>query len=396
MMRDFIFTSESVTRGHPDKLCDQISDAIVDRFLELDPFTQVEAECAVATGTLFLATRFASAARLDLPTVARETIRGAGYVGGAFDADTCSVMTSIAELPEPTWPAADERSLDDEAIERAPAQHQVTLFGFACRQSPNLMPLPITLAHQLARSLDQTRAADCLCWLMPDGKTQVAVEYRDRRPARIHAVALTAALDPATMPAAEKVHAALVEHVIEPTFAGQPVRPDQRTQIFVNPGGSFLVGGPARHAGLTGRKTAIDTYGEYARHSGAALSGKDPSRIDRVGAYAARWAAKSVVAAGLAQECEVQLSYMIGKARPVSLQVETFGTGRLDDAALASRVDRTFDFRPAAIIAAFDLRHRSSAAHGGFFAQLAAYGHVGRDDVELPWESLDRAATLRD
>jgi S-adenosylmethionine synthetase len=231
---------------------------------------------------------------------------------------------------------------------------------------------------------------------MPDGKTQVAVEYQDRRPARIQAVALTAALDPPTMPAAEKVHASLVEHVVGPTFAQQAIRPDQRTQILVNPGGPFLVGGPTRHAGLTGRKTAIDTYGEYARHSGAALSGKDPTRIDRVGAYAARWAAKNVVAAGLAEECEVHVSYMIGKAQPVSLQVETFGTGRLDDAALAARVANTFDFRLAAIIAAFDLRHRSSATDGGFFERLAAYGHVGRDDLELPWESVDRAAALRD
>jgi S-adenosylmethionine synthetase len=394
MMRDFIFTSESVTRGHPDKLCDQISDAIVDRFLELDPFTQVEAECAVATGTLFLATRFASSARLDLPTIAREVLRRAGYVGGAFDAEACSVMTSIAELPEPSWPAIDERTLDDDAIENAAVQHQVTVFGFACRQSPSLMPLPIALAHRLARALEGARAAEGLGWLMPDGKTQVAVEYRDRRPARIHAVALTAALDPATMPGADQVHAALIEHVVAPTFAEQPLRPDQNTQILVNPGGPFLVGGPARHAGLTGRKTAIDTYGEYARHSGAALSGKDPSRIDRVGAYAARWAAKCVVAAGLAEECEVQLSYMIGKARPVSLQVETFGTGRLDDAALAARIGSVFDFRLAAIIAAFDLRHRSAAEQGGFFAQLAAYGHVGRDDLELPWENVDRATAL--
>ena len=396
MMRDFIFTSESVTRGHPDKLCDQISDAIVDGFLELDPFAQVEAECAVATGTLFLATHFASSARLDLPTVARETLHRAGYAGGAFDAESCSIMTSIAELPMPTWPEVDERTMDDEAIERTPVQHQVTLFGFACRQSPSLMPLPITLAHQLARALERARTVDGLGWLMPDGKTQVAVEYHDRRPARIHAVALTAALDPPTMPTAEKVHAALVEHVVEPTFAPQPIRPDHRTQILVNPGGPFLVGGPTRHAGLTGRKTAIDTYGEYARHSGAALSGKDPTRIDRVGAYVARWAAKNVVAAGLAEECEVHLSYMIGKAQPVSLQVDTFGTGRLDDAALAARVAHTFDFRLAAIIAAFDLRHRSTATGGGFFEQLAAYGHVGRDDLELPWESVDRAAALRD
>lgn len=391
-MRDFVFTSESVTAGHPDKLCDRISDAIVDRFLAMDPFARVEAECAVATGTLFLAARFAAAVRLDLPSIARATIAELGYVGGAFDAASCSILTSLAETTTAARLEIDESALDDAGIEAIPATHQVTAFGFACRQTAELMPLPIVLAHRLARGLERARAS--LPWLMPDGKVQVAVEYRARRPARIHALALTAALDPDRRPAPAELEEALRAHVVEPCLAEVEPRPDPATRILVNPGGPFLEGGPARHAGLTGRKTAIDTYGEYARHSGAALSGKDPARIDRIGAYAARWAAKTVVAAGLAESCEVQLSWTIGLARPVSLVVETFGTGRITEEAIAERLARVFDFRPAAIVRAFDLRRLSARNPDGFFARLAAYGQVGRTDLDLPWERLDRVEAL--
>ncbi|MCX8101422.1 MAG: methionine adenosyltransferase [Geminicoccaceae bacterium] len=392
MMQDFVFTSESVTAGHPDKLCDRISDAIVDRFVALDPMARVEAECAVATGTLFLAARFAAAIRLDLPSIAREVIAATGYVGGAFDAASCSILTSLAETTTAARVEIDEHALDDAGIEAIPATHQVTAFGFACRQTEELMPLPIVLAHRLARGLERARAE--LPWLMPDGKVQVAVEYRARRPARIHAVALTAALDPDRRPTPAVLEEALRARVIEPRFEGAEVRPDARTRVLINPGGAFLVGGPARHAGLTGRKTAIDTYGEYARHSGAALSGKDPARIDRIGAYAARWAAKNVVAAGLAESCEVQLSWTIGLARPVSLVVETFGTGTIAEETIAKRLEQVFDFRPAAIVRAFDLRRLPARAQGGFFAKLASYGQVGRHDLELPWERLDRAEAL--
>ena len=392
MMQDFVFTSESVTAGHPDKLCDRISDAIVDRFVALDPFARVEAECAVATGTLFLACRFASAARLDLPSIARETIAQTGYVGGAFDAATCSILTSLAESTTAARIELDEAELDDAGIEAIPATHQVTAFGFACRQTAELMPLPIVLAHRLARGLEGARGE--LPWLMPDGKVQVAVEYRSRRPARIHAVALIAALDPDRRPTPAELDEALRARVIEPAFAAAELRPDPRTRILINPGGPFLVGGPARHAGLTGRKTGIDSYGEYARHSGAALSGKDPARIDRIGAYAARWAAKNVVAAGLADACEVQLSWAIGLARPASLVVETFGTGKLGEEEIARRLERVFDFRPAAIVRAFDLRRLPARRPEGFFAALAAYGQVGRIDLDLPWERLDRAEAL--
>ncbi len=394
MMRDFVFTSESVTAGHPDKLCDRISDAIVDRFVALDPFARVEAECAVATGTLFLACRFASAVRLDLPSIARETIARVGYVGGAFDAADCSILTSLAETTTAARLEVDEAELDDAGIEAVTASHQVTAFGFACRQTPELMPVPIVLAHRLARGLERARGE--LPWLMPDGKVQVAVEYRDRRPARIHAVAIVAALDPDRPPTPAGLGDALRTRVVEPNFADGELRPDSRTRIAINPGGPFLAGGPARHAGLTGRKTAIDTYGEYARHSGAALSGKDPGRIDRIGAYAARWAARNVVAAGLAESCEVQLSWTIGLARPVSLVVETFGTGRIAEEAIAERLARSFDFRPAAIVRAFDLRRLPARRPDGFFETLAAYGQVGRADLDLPWERTDRVEALAD
>jgi S-adenosylmethionine synthetase len=394
MMRDFVFTSESVTAGHPDKLCDRISDAIVDRFVALDPFARVEAECAVATGTLFLACRFASPVRLDLPSIARETIARAGYVGGAFDAATCSILTSLAETTTAARLEVDEADLDDAGLEAVVATHQVTAFGFACRQTAELVPLPIALAHRLARGLERARTE--LPWLMPDGKVQVAVEYRDRRPARIHALAIVAALDPDRRPTPAALEEALRARVVEASFADAELRPDAKTRLLINPGGPFLVGGPARHAGLTGRKTAIDTYGEYARHSGAALSGKDPGRIDRIGAYAARWAAKNVVAAGLAESCEVQLSWTIGLARPVSLVVETFGTGRIAEEAIAERLARAFDFRPAAIVRAFDLRRLPGRRPDGFFEALAAYGQVGRADLDLPWERLDRVEALAD
>ncbi len=393
MMRDFIFTSESVTAGHPDKLCDQISDAIVDRFLALDPMAAVEAECAVAKGTLFLAARFASTARLDLPAIARERIAAAGYAGDAFDPESCAVLTSLVELAPPEPPPIDEALLDEAGLEAIPASHQVTVFGYACRETATLVPLPIHLAHRLARALE--RARPLVPGIMPDGKVQVAVEYRDRRPARIQAVALLVALDPERLPRPRELEEALRVHVLEPAFAEEETGPDGRTAFLVNPGGPFLVGGPARHAGLTGRKTAIDTYGEYARHSGAALSGKDPGRIDRSAAYAARWAAKTVVAAGLAERCEVQLSYTIGRARPVSLGVDTFGTGRLAEEVLAAALERVFDFRPAAITAALGLRRLPATSPEGFYARLACYGHMGRTDLDVPWERLDRVEALR-
>lgn len=394
MKDDFVFVSESVAEGHPDKLCDQISDAILDAHLQQDPLARVVVECAAATGVLFIAARFASTARVDVPTVARRVIAEVGYTDEDFNAKTCTIMTNMNELPPDEASRVDEHSMTTAEIERTPARNQATVFGYACRQTPALMPLPIWLAHRLARGLTAARAKRQLPYLQPDGTTQVAVEYRERRPHRIHSITLIAALDRDLAPAEGRLRDDLMDAVVAPAFADEPLRADDDTRIFINPGGQFFTGGPNTHSGLTGRKNAIDTYGEYARHSGAALSGKDPSRIDRVGAYAARHAAKNVVAAGLADECEVQLSYTIGLSRPVSVQVETFGTGTISDDAIADRLEATLDFRPAGIVRKFNLRHLPAALNGIFYQRLAAYGHVGRMDIGLPWEVTDHAQQL--
>lgn len=393
MKRDFMFASESVTEGHPDKLCDQISDAIVDRFLAEDPCARVIAECAVATAVVFVAARFSSRATVDFPNIARQVIGQIGYADHEFNARTCSVLTSLKDLG-PDGGCEDERTLSEEEIDRVPAKNQVTVFGFACTQTPALMPLPIWLAHRLARRLAEVRRQGLLPYLTPDGKTQVGVEYRDGRPSRIHGIAITAA-QTEEHPGLARVREELRETVIGHVFRDELLRPTAKTNIYINPEGLFLIGGPSAHSGLTGRKNAIDTYGEYSRHSGKALSGKDPLRIDRVGAYAARYAAKNVVAAGLASECEVQLSYTIGLSRPVSVQVETFGTGRLPDDLIAAALVRHFDFRLLGIVRQFNLRRLPATTRGGFYRKLAAYGHVGRTDIELPWEATDKAGLLR-
>jgi S-adenosylmethionine synthetase len=396
MKGDFIFTSESVTEGHPDKLCDQISDALVDRFLVQDPFAQITAECAVATGILFIAARFAAEATVDIPGVARRVVAEAGYERNGFDPKTCSIMTSLNEIPPGERQLADERDLDDAEIERIPAHNQTTVFGYACTQTPELMPLPIWLCHKLARRLAEMRNGGELPYLAPDGKTQVAVEYAEGRPKRIHGLSIIAALNADRVPSDNRLRDDLIESVVRPAFADEPVAPDPETAMFFNPGGTFLVGGPAMHAGLTGRKNGVDTYGEYARQGESALSGKDPSRIDRVGAYAARYAAKNVVAAGLADECEVQLCYTIGQSRPVSMRIETFGTGSRADGEIAARVAGAIDFRPAGIVRRFQLRHLPGIAKGWFYRRLSAYGHVGRTDMALPWEETDLTAVLAD
>lgn len=395
MKQDFMFTSESVTEGHPDKLCDQISDAIVDRFLQHDPHSRIIAECAVATSIVYIAARFVSHGVIDFPQIARQVIDLVGYREPSFNSKTCSIITSLQEMPLERSAAFDERQLTDEEIEAIPVRNQVTVFGFACRQTPAFLPLPIWLAHRLARRLTTARLQKILPWLAPDGKTQVGVEFCRRRPCRIHSITVIAAQTDAG-PSLDRLRRDIREAVVEPIFAEEELRPDERTRIFINPDGLLRVGGPSTHSGLTGRKNAVDTYGEYSRHSGAALSGKDPLRIDRVGAYAARYAAKNMVAAGLAEECEVQLSYSIGLPRPVSVQVETFGTGRLSDDELAALVERHFEFRLAGIIRQFSLRYLPSQVTGGFYRKLAAYGHVGRMDIGLPWEVTDKAQVLRE
>jgi S-adenosylmethionine synthetase len=399
MQRDFVFFSESVTQGHPDKLCDQISDALVDHFLQQDPGSAIVAECAVSTGIVFIAARFASDAVVDFSHVARRVIAEVGYEQPDFNPRTCTVVTSLKELPREARFPLDDRPMSAEDLDAIPVRNAVNAFGFASNQTPSLMPLPIELAHQLARRLASVAREKVLPHLGMDGSVQVGVEFRDRRPCRVHSITIVAGQNstaPSVASDAGRFNSDLHEAVIIPVLEQSGLRTDANTLICINPEGAFLVGGPSLHSGLTGRKNAIDTYGEYSRHSGSALSGKDPSRIDRVGAYAARYAAKNVVAAGLASECEVQLSYMIGLAHPVSLQVETFGTGAIDDDRIAALVSRFFDFRLAAILRDFDLRLLPSRARYGFYQRLAAYGQMGRSDFDVPWERTDKAGLLRE
>ena len=397
MNDDFIFTSESVTRGHPDKLCDQVSDGIVDHFLKRDPSSRIVAECAVSSGVMFISAHYASQARLDIPDIARQVIRSVGYSKELFDADACTIMTSFMDHTATDYRPYDLEHMDDADISLITAKHQVTVFGYACVQTPALMPLPIWLAHRLADVLDSPKVQKKLPYLLPDGKCQVGIEFRNGKPARIHSITLVASQSDADAVTPEQLRDDLTEQVVGPALKNEKFKPDEKTQIFINPEGPLIGGGPAAHSGLTGRKTGIDSYGEYARHSGAALSGKDPLRIDRVGAYAARYAAKNVVAAGLAEECEVQLSYSIGASRPVSLRVRTFGSSPVnDDKALTARVAEVIDFRLAAIVRDMQLQKLPAArSDEGFYQRLAVYGHMGRTDLDVPWEKTDKAKALK-
>jgi len=397
MKKDFMFTSESVTEGHPDKLCDQISDAFLDHFLEQDPCSRIIAECAVSTSILFIAARFASEnASVDFPGVARKVIRNMGYDHPDFNSRTCSILTSLREMPADEIGCFNENELTEEEIDRIPVKNQVTLFGFACDHTPDFMPMPVWLAHRLSRKMVSVSRDKTLPYLCLDGKTQVGVEFRDRRPVRIHSIAVTASQCDAGSPSLSVLRDDLRETVIMPVLEDAPLQPDEHTKIFVNPDGPFVLGGPSVHSGLTGRKNAIDTYGEFSRHSGAALSGKDPLRIDRVGAYAARYAAKNVVAAGLARECEVILSYSLGQSRPVSVQVETYATGKISDNKISKLLEQHFEFRIAGIVKQFRLKRLPFENKGGFYRKLAAYGHMGRGDLAVPWELVDKADLLRE
>jgi S-adenosylmethionine synthetase len=396
MSENFIFTSESVTRGHPDKLCDQVSDAIVDHCLTLDPSAGIIAECAVASGVLFISAHYAAKSGFSIPDVARDVIRDIGYPQEVFDPDSCAIMTSFMDHSERDYHLLDLDAMSDSEIGRLTAKDQVTVFGYACDQTEALMPLPIWLAHRVARQLDDAEVKRALPDLLPDAKTQIGVEYIDDVPRRIHSIAVETSQSEVDAPTAGDLRDGLIEHVFGPVFAGEALKPDADSHLFINPEGAVIGGGPAAHSGLTGRKTGIDTYGEYARHSGAALSGKDPMRIDRVGAYAGRWAAKNVVAAGLAGECEVQLSYSIGAAGPVSVRVRSFGTAKgISDAEIAERLRNVFDFRLGAIVRDLGLRRLPAENPEGFYRRLATYGHVGRVDLELPWEQVDRVEVLK-
>jgi S-adenosylmethionine synthetase len=395
MQSEFVFSSESVTRGHPDKVCDQISDKIAAGYLKQDPNARVVAEAAMSTGIVFTSVRFWSRFGIDTSALAREAITEAGYVEGRFKARTCTILSSLIETSSADAMALGEGASSESvagqgAGDDSLAGGQSTVFGFACNHTPELMPLPISLAHALVRRLDEVREKKELPYLSPDGKTQVAVEFRGSRPHRIFGVSVSAGQSKDNVPLRQQLEDDIRERVIGPAFANEPIRPDAETRILVHPGGK---GGPYRHAGLTGRKGGTDTYGEYARRSDSALSGKDPTRVERIGSYAARYAAKHVVAAGLAEQCEVQLSYWLGSPGPVSLQVETFGTARVTEDEIARRLRRCFDFRVGSLLRRFKFREMDPEQ---LYPRLAVYGHFGRTDLSLPWEALDCIDALRD
>lgn len=393
MITDYVFTSQSVTEGHPDRLCDTISDAIVDAYLRQDSTARITAECAISKNVLFLAARYASEAVVDVPEIARSVIKDVGYWPRDFNADECTVVTSLIEQSK-TVRETNFSSMHDE-LDRITVSHQATVFGYACRHTPELMPLPITLANRLSRQLSEARRQRSIEYLSPDCTTQVGIEFVNDFPDRIHSITLiTGCNSPDSMPAFEQIEEDLRHHVINPVFRNAPIKPDNMTRVIINPEGPFMRSGPAVHSGMTGRKTDSDTYGSYARHCGAALSGKGPSRIDRVGAYAARYAAKNVVAAGLAEQCEVQLSYTIGFPGPVSVNLTTKGTGIIDDHEIRKRLLRHFDFRLGAIIRDLELRELTRKHDGVFYQKLPVNGHFGSDDSLLPWEKTDKAELL--
>ena len=392
-MEKRLFTSESVTEGHPDKMCDAISDAILDALMEKDPMSRVACETASCTGFVLVTGEITTNAYVDIPKIVRETVKEIGYDKSeyGFDGNTCAVMVSIDEQSSDIAMGVDkaleakENRMSDEEIEAIGAGDQGMMFGFATNETEEYMPYPISLAHKLARRLAQVRKDGTLPYLRPDGKSQVSVEYDENdKPVRLEAVVLSTQHDPDVTQ--EQIHEDIKKHVFDQVLPAELI--DENTKFFINPTGRFVIGGPHGDAGLTGRKIIVDTYGGYARHGGGAFSGKDCTKVDRSAAYAARYVAKNIVAAGLADKCEIQLSYAIGVARPTSVMVDTFGTGKISDEKLVDVIRENFDLRPAGIIRMLNLRRP-------IYKQTAAYGHFGRHDLDLPWEKLDKAEELK-
>lgn len=388
-----LFTSESVTEGHPDKICDQISDAVLDAILEADPNGRVAAETCVTTGLAMIMGEITTSSYVDIPKIARSVINDIGYTKSdyGFDGNTCAVMTTIDEQSADIAMGVDkaleakEGTMSDDEIEAIGAGDQGLVFGYACNETPELMPAPIMLAHKLAKKLTDVRKDGTLPYLRPDGKTQVTVEYdEDGNVAGIDTVLVSTQHDPDVT--LEQIRKDIIENVIKPVIPEQWM--NDEVKIFVNPTGRFVIGGPHGDSGLTGRKIIVDTYGGYARHGGGAFSGKDPTKVDRSAAYAARYVAKNVVAAGLADRCEIQIAYAIGVAKPVSVRIDTFGTAKIDESEITDRINKVFDLRPAAIIRDLDLRRP-------IYRQVAAYGHFGRTDIDVPWEKTDKAELLK-